>query len=83
MKKTGDASSLGSGGRGGSRRARSSPRRSGIDAAAEQDVETFLSILGELSGMLRDLGYADQGAMLLDVKRDMLQRLQAALPLLN
>ena len=53
-----------------------SNRRPEIDAVLDEDLGTFLRILTNLSGTLRDLGYPDEGEMLMGVKTDILQRLR-------
>jgi len=58
-------------------------RRPEIDAALGKDLGTFLRILTNLSGTLRDLGYPEESDMLLGVKTDILQRLQDTLSLPN
>lgn len=60
-----------------------SRRRPEIDAALDEDLGTFLRILTNLSGTLRDLGYPDEGEMLMGVKTDILQRLRDTLSLPN
>ena len=53
------------------------PRRPDIDAALDEDLGTFLSILNNLSKTLRDLGYPEEGEMLMGVRTDIQQRLRA------
>jgi len=60
-----------------------SRRRSEKDAVLDEDLGTFLRILTNLSGTLRDLGYPDEGEMLMGVKTDILQRLRDTLSLPN
>jgi hypothetical protein len=54
-------------------------RRPKIDAVLDEDLGTFLNILTNLSETLRDLGYPDEGAILIDVKKDILKRLAATI----
>ena len=58
-------------------------RRPEIDAVPDEDLGTFLRILGNLSGTLRDLGYPEEGEMLMGVKADILQRLRASVAFPN
>ena len=58
-------------------------RRPELDAALGEDLGTFLRILTNLSGTLRDLGYPDEGEMLMGVKTDILQRLRDTVSLAN
>jgi hypothetical protein len=54
------------------------PRRRQPDtnAVLGEDLGTFLRILVNLSATLRDLGYPDEGEMLMGVKADILERLR-------
>lgn len=54
-----------------------------IDAVLDEDLGTFLRILTNLSGTLRDLGYPEEGEMLIGVKTDILQRLRDTIALAN
>ena len=47
------------------------------DAVLGEDLGTFLRILVNLSATLRDLGYPEEGEMLMGVKTDILERLRA------
>jgi hypothetical protein len=47
------------------------------NAVLGEDLGTFLRILVNLSGTLRDLGYPEEGEMLMGVKTDILERLRA------
>lgn len=58
-------------------------RRPEIDAVLDEDLGTFLRILTNLSGTLRDLGYPEEGEMLIGVKTDILQRLRDTIALAN
>jgi hypothetical protein len=53
------------------------PRRhqSDTNAVLGEDLGTFLRILVNLSATLRDLGYPEEGEMLIGVKADILERL--------
>lgn len=53
------------------------PRRPDIDAALDEDLGTFLNILNNLSKTLRDLGYPEEGEMLMGVRTDIQQRVRA------
>ena len=50
--------------------------QSDTNAILGEDLGTFLRILVNLSATLRDLGYPDEGEMLIGVKADILERLR-------
>jgi hypothetical protein len=50
--------------------------RSDTDATLDEELGTFLSILNNLSKTLRDLGYPEEGEMLMGVRTDIQQRLR-------
>ncbi len=58
-------------------------RRPKLDAVQDEDLGTFLNILTNLSETLRVLGYPDEGDTLIDVKKDILQRLAATIERVN
>jgi len=50
---------------------------SDVEVALDEELGTFLSILNNLSKTLRDLGYPDEGEMLMGVRTDIQKRLRA------
>jgi hypothetical protein len=46
------------------------------DGVPDEELGTFLSILNNLSKTLRDLGYPEEGEMLMGVRADIQQRLR-------
>ena len=53
------------------------------NAVLGDDLGTFLRILVNLSATLRDLGYPEEGEMLIGVKADILERLGETTPFPN
>ena len=51
-------------------------RRPKIEAVSDEELAIFLRILSNLSGTLRDLGYPEEGEMLMGVRLDLEQRIQ-------
>ena len=50
--------------------------QSDADTTLDEELGTFLSILNNLSKTLRDLGYPEEGEMLMGVRTDIQQRLR-------